>query len=197
MSSAPAKLATDGAETPTIVLRGVSRVYGKGASTVRALAASTSRIARGEFVAVMGPSGSGKSTCMNILGCLDRPTSGPYLFHGVDVAGLSRDQRALLRRNFIGFVFQGFNLLGRDLGARERRAAADLSRRGAQRAPRRAQEMLALVGLAGREEPHAGRALGRPAAARRDRARDRHRSVRPARGRADRQSRHRAQPTRS
>lgn len=70
-------------------------------------------IDRGEFVAVMGPSGSGKSTCMNILGCLDTPSSGSYLFQGVEVGRLSRDQRALLRRQYLGFVFQGFNLLNR------------------------------------------------------------------------------------
>jgi putative ABC transport system ATP-binding protein len=70
-------------------------------------------IGQGEFVAVMGPSGSGKSTCMNILGCLDTPSGGAYLFEGVDVGKLSRDQRALLRRHYLGFVFQGFNLLNR------------------------------------------------------------------------------------
>ena len=70
-------------------------------------------IGQGEFVAVMGPSGSGKSTCMNILGCLDTPSGGVYLFEGVDVGKLSRDQRALLRRHYLGFVFQGFNLLNR------------------------------------------------------------------------------------
>jgi putative ABC transport system ATP-binding protein len=70
-------------------------------------------IGQGEFAAVMGPSGSGKSTCMNILGCLDTPSEGAYLFEGVDVGKLSRDQRALLRRHYLGFVFQGFNLLNR------------------------------------------------------------------------------------
>ncbi|MFO7556671.1 MAG: ABC transporter ATP-binding protein [Desulfobacterales bacterium] len=70
-------------------------------------------IGRGEFVAVMGPSGSGKSTCMNLLGCLDTPSKGAYLFEGVDVGKLSRDRRALLRRHYLGFVFQGFNLLNR------------------------------------------------------------------------------------
>ncbi|MBI4756196.1 MAG: ABC transporter ATP-binding protein [Betaproteobacteria bacterium] len=71
------------------------------------------RIERGDFVAVMGPSGSGKSTCMNIIGCLDTPTRGAYLFEGVEVGALTRDQRALLRRHYLGFVFQGFNLLAR------------------------------------------------------------------------------------
>jgi putative ABC transport system ATP-binding protein len=70
-------------------------------------------IGQGEFLAVMGPSGSGKSTCMNILGCLDTPSAGAYLFEGVDVGKLSRDQRALLRRHYLGFVFQGFNILNR------------------------------------------------------------------------------------
>jgi putative ABC transport system ATP-binding protein len=70
-------------------------------------------IRAGELVAIMGPSGSGKSTCMNILGCLDTPTSGRFLFDGVDVGRLRRDQRALLRRHYLGFVFQGFNLLNR------------------------------------------------------------------------------------
>lgn len=71
------------------------------------------RIEPGDFVAVMGPSGSGKSTCMNILGCLDTPTAGSYLFDGVEVGNLSRDQLALLRRHYLGFVFQGYNLLNR------------------------------------------------------------------------------------
>ena len=67
------------------------------------------QVDRGEFVAVMGPSGSGKSTCMNILGCLDTPTSGHYWFNGVDVGSLTRNQRALLRRHYLGFIFQGYN----------------------------------------------------------------------------------------
>ena len=70
-------------------------------------------ISEGEFVAVMGPSGSGKSTCMNILGCLDTPTRGKYLFKNTEVGSLTRNQRALLRRLYLGFVFQGFNLLNR------------------------------------------------------------------------------------
>jgi putative ABC transport system ATP-binding protein len=98
---------------PLIELRGVTKVYGTGQASMSALGGIDIFIDKGDFAAVMGPSGSGKSTCMNIIGCLDTPTSGAYLFEGVEVGRLSRDQRALLRRNYIGFVFQGFNLLGR------------------------------------------------------------------------------------
>ncbi|MBW1858759.1 MAG: ABC transporter ATP-binding protein [Deltaproteobacteria bacterium] len=99
--------------TPLLELRGVSKAYGTGAAAMHALRGIDVRVDEGEFVAIMGPSGSGKSTCMNILGCLDTPTAGAYLFQGMDVGKLSRDQRALLRRNYLGFVFQGFNLLDR------------------------------------------------------------------------------------
>ena len=94
-------------------LMNVRKVYGLGEAAVMALDGVDLRIDSGEFVAVLGPSGSGKSTAMNILGCLDTPTSGQYYFRGVDVGSLTRDQRALLRRNYLGFVFQGFNLLKR------------------------------------------------------------------------------------
>src|SRR5512145_1139294 len=96
-----------------IELKNVSKVYGTDGAATPALHGIDLAIERGEFVAVMGPSGSGKSTCMNILGCLDTPTSGTYRFQGVDVGRLSRNQRALLRRHALGFVFQGFNLLNR------------------------------------------------------------------------------------
>ena len=96
-----------------IELRGITKVYGTGHAAVHALRGIDMSIGPGEFVAVMGPSGSGKSTCMNILGCLDTPTAGTYLFKDVDVGALDRDQRALLRRNYLGFIFQGFNLLNR------------------------------------------------------------------------------------
>jgi putative ABC transport system ATP-binding protein len=98
---------------PLIELRDVYKVYGEGEAMVAALAGINLTIEEHEFVAVMGPSGSGKSTAMNILGCLDTPSAGHYLFRGTDVGTLTRDQRALLRRYYIGFVFQGFNLLKR------------------------------------------------------------------------------------
>ncbi|MBP6011534.1 MAG: ABC transporter ATP-binding protein [Alphaproteobacteria bacterium] len=101
------------AGAPLIRFDRVSKVYGKGETEVRALDGVSLSIDDGEFVAIMGPSGSGKSTAMNILGCLDTPTAGRYYFRGIDVGGLTRSQRALLRRNYIGFVFQGFNLLKR------------------------------------------------------------------------------------
>ena len=96
-----------------IELRGVTKIYGEGTAAFQALRGIDLVIGEGEFVAIMGPSGSGKSTVMNILGCLDVPSAGAYLFRGVPVQRLSRDQRALLRRRHFGFVFQGFNLLAR------------------------------------------------------------------------------------
>jgi putative ABC transport system ATP-binding protein len=96
-----------------IELRDVSKVYGTGSAAVLALDQVDLRIENGEFLIIMGASGSGKSTCLNILGCLDAPSEGNYSFIGVDTGSLSLDQLALLRRHYIGFVFQGFNLLPR------------------------------------------------------------------------------------
>jgi putative ABC transport system ATP-binding protein len=96
-----------------IRLTGITKTYGIGQAAFQALKGIELAVEAGDFVAVMGPSGSGKSTTMNILGCLDTPTSGSYQFQGVHVERLSRNERALLRRNFLGFVFQGFNLLAR------------------------------------------------------------------------------------
>jgi len=98
---------------PIIELAGVTKTYGKGQAAFQALRGVSLQIAESEFVAIMGPSGSGKSTIMNILGCLDVPTTGAFLFKGEHVENLTREQRALLRRYFLGFVFQGFNLLAR------------------------------------------------------------------------------------
>jgi putative ABC transport system ATP-binding protein len=103
---------TDAAR-PLIRLRGITKVYGSGSTAFQALRGVDLDIQRGDFVAIMGPSGSGKSTAMNMLGCLDTPSSGTYEFEGVPVQSLSRDQRARLRRRYLGFVFQGFNLLAR------------------------------------------------------------------------------------
>ena len=98
---------------PIIQLRGVTKVFGSGVNAFQALKGVDLDIQRGEFVAVMGASGGGKSTTMNILGCLDTPTTGSYVFMGHHVETLTNDQRALLRRRYLGFVFQGFNLLAR------------------------------------------------------------------------------------
>jgi len=96
-----------------IVMKDITRVYGSGQASMQALRGISLRISAGEFVAIMGASGSGKSTCLNILGCLDIPSSGTYLFQGIAVESLSQNQRALLRRHYLGFVFQGYNLLKR------------------------------------------------------------------------------------
>ena len=100
-------------ETPLVELRGIGKRYGSGETAFNALQDVNLKIYDGEFVAIMGPSGSGTSTCMNLIGALATPTCGQYLFNGYHVEHFSRDQRALLRRKYLGFVFQGFNLLAR------------------------------------------------------------------------------------
>jgi putative ABC transport system ATP-binding protein len=137
---------------PLIQLRGITKVYGEGSTAFLALKEVHLEIDTGEFVAVMGPSGSGKSTCMNIIGCLDTPTSGEYLFQGAHVEGLSRDQRARLRRHYLGFVFQGFNLLARTSALEN--VELPLLYRGETSARRHAaaKEALAAVGLSGWED---------------------------------------------
>ena len=143
-----------------ITIKGVTRVYGQGGAAMYALRGVDFSIHTGEFVAVMGPSGSGKSTCMNILGCLDTPTGGEYLLEGVSVGKLSRDQRALLRRNFLGFVFQGFNLLKRTSALEN--VELPLIYRGIPIDERRirAKEALASVGLSGWEAHTPGELSG-------------------------------------
>jgi putative ABC transport system ATP-binding protein len=135
---------------PLIELDGVKKLYGEGEAQVAALAGIDLTIREHEFVAVMGPSGSGKSTAMNILGCLDTPSEGHYYFRGVDVGALSRDQLALLRRYYIGFVFQGFNLLRRTTALEN--LELPLIYRGIHRSERHrmARDALARVGLADR-----------------------------------------------
>ncbi len=136
---------------PLIRFRGIARHYGTGGAIVRALAGVDLDIVRGEFVAIMGPSGSGKSTAMNVIGCLDQPDAGSYQFCGVEVTGLTQDQRAILRRSYIGFVFQGFNLLARTTAIEN--VELPLIYRGTPKSERRdlAQDALNRVGLAGRE----------------------------------------------
>jgi len=138
-------------EPPLIQLKGVTKVYGQGATALSALKGVDLTIEAGDFVAIMGPSGSGKSTAMNTLGCLDTPTTGEYLFRGVHVETLSRDQRARLRRRFLGFVFQGFNLLART--SAQENVELPLLYRGESTAARHAAaaKALASVGLGGWE----------------------------------------------
>jgi len=135
---------------PLIELRRVTKIYGSGEARVAALAGIDLTVHDGEFVAVMGPSGSGKSTTMNILGCLDIPTGGNYFFRGADVGTMNREQRALLRRHYLGFVFQGFNLLKRTTALEN--LELPLIYRGIKSGERRrlGLETLASVGLADR-----------------------------------------------
>jgi putative ABC transport system ATP-binding protein len=132
-------------------LDGITKSYGQGEYAFQALRGVDLAVGRGEFVAIMGPSGSGKSTMMNIIGCLDTPTSGSYTFLDVPVDRLSRDQRAVIRRHYLGFVFQGFNLLPRTTAAEN--VELPLLYRGQAAAERRrdARRALAQVGLTGWE----------------------------------------------
>lgn len=135
---------------PLIEFRAVTKLYGSGEAEVRALAGVDFGVERGAFVAIMGPSGSGKSTAMNIMGCLDVPTSGEYLFQGVATSTLDRNELTLLRRHMIGFVFQGFNLLARTTAIEN--VALPLVYRGVPAEERQDLSMhaLAQVGLADR-----------------------------------------------
>ena len=151
MNGASASRAATAKPAALIRLAGVTKIYGAGEAAVTALDNVDLSIDSEEFVAVLGPSGSGKSTAMNILGCLDTPTSGHYFFRGLNVGGLSRDARALLRRHYIGFVFQGFNLLKRTSALEN--LELPLIYRGTHRAERQrlAKRALDMVGLANRE----------------------------------------------
>src|SRR5229473_6903975 len=140
------------AEADVIRIDNLTRVYQMGEVEVRALDGISLSIAPGEFVAVMGPSGSGKSTFMNIVGCLDRPTSGRYVLNGTDVSTLSRDRLAAIRNEQIGFVFQGFNLLPRTTALENVEVPLVYRKMARAERDRRALESLALVGLAERAD---------------------------------------------
>ncbi|HKD67270.1 MAG TPA: ABC transporter permease [Candidatus Binataceae bacterium] len=142
-----------------IEIRDLDKTYRVGEIEIKALRSVNIRIERGEFVAIMGASGSGKSTLMNILGCLDRPSTGQYLLEGVDAAILDDEALADIRGRRIGFVFQNFNLLSR-ASAAENVELPLFYTGAAQEGPRRAQELLRLVGLAGRERNHPNQLSG-------------------------------------
>ncbi len=173
---------------PVVNLIDLTRSFKLGDTEVHALQGVSISVARGEFVAIMGSSGSGKSTLMNIIGCLDQPTSGQYVFEGRDVAHLSEPQLADIRSRRIGFVFQNFNLLARTSALENvvlpllYGAAATLT---AKERNDRGHEMLAGVGLADRADQHAQPTLRRPAATRRTGAR----AYQPARRAAGRRTR--------
>ncbi|MBY3220253.1 ABC transporter ATP-binding protein [Rhizobium laguerreae] len=139
------------ASPPLIEFRQVSKVYGEGEAAIRALDHVDLAINAHEFVAIMGPSGSGKSTAMNILGCLDVPSAGDYIFEGIPTSGFDRSQLTLLRRHMLGFVFQGFNLLSRTSAVENVELPLIYRGMAVRERRERARKALALVGLTGRE----------------------------------------------
>jgi len=138
----------------------ISKVYQLGEISLNALNQVSLTIEKGEFISIMGPSGSGKSTFMNILGCLDRPTSGRYLLEGVDVAHMNRDELAGIRNKKIGFVFQGFNLLPRTSATENVELPLLYDGLPAKERAERSAAALATVGLAGRENHHPNQLSG-------------------------------------
>lgn len=145
---------------PIIRLDHIHKIYKMGDIEVHALRGVSLTIRQGEFIAVMGVSGSGKSTMMNIIGCLDQPTRGTYILDGRDVSKLSKDDRADIRNQKIGFVFQGFNLLARTSAIENVELPMLYAGIGTAERRRRAQEALEAVGLAGRENSHPNQLSG-------------------------------------
>lgn len=143
-----------------IETREISKIYRIGTIEVNALNTVSAIIESGEFVAVMGPSGSGKSTFMNILGCLDTPSSGHYILEGNDVGNFDRDERAQIRNKKIGFVFQGFNLLPRTSALENVELPMLYNGLPSRDRRERAAEALKNVGLSGREDSHPGQLSG-------------------------------------
>src|SRR6476620_5359612 len=141
-----------GAHDTIIEIDDVHKYYDLGETRVHALRGVSLRIERGEFVAIMGASGSGKSTFMNILGCLDKPTTGRYLLEGTDVSSLSKKELAAIRNRRIGFVFQGFNLLSRTTAMENVELPTHYAKLAREEGTRRAEAALARVGLADRKE---------------------------------------------
>jgi putative ABC transport system ATP-binding protein len=148
-------------EAPAVIeLDHIHKTYTMGDVEVHALRGVSLTIREGEFVAIMGASGSGKSTTMNIIGCLDRPTRGTYVFDGQDVSQLSKDERADIRSQKIGFVFQGFNLLSRTSAIENVELPMLYAGIDSQERQKRANEALAAVGLVGREQNHPNQLSG-------------------------------------
>ncbi|HKR14484.1 MAG TPA: ABC transporter ATP-binding protein [Pyrinomonadaceae bacterium] len=156
----PALLAQELEARPVIQLDHIHKTYTMGDVEVHALRGVSLTIREGEFVAIMGASGSGKSTTMNILGCLDRPTRGSYILDGDDVSQMSKDERADIRCQKIGFVFQGFNLLSRTSALENVELPMLYLGVDAAQRRQRAMEALAAVGLAGREQNHPNQLSG-------------------------------------
>jgi putative ABC transport system ATP-binding protein len=138
----------------------ITKVYSLGDIDVNALIGVSLAIEKGEFVAIMGPSGSGKSTFMNILGCLDKPTSGKYLLENIDISDLDRDKLAAIRNKKIGFVFQGFNLLQRTSALENVELPLLYDGVPAREKRQRAMDSLKIVGLEGREHHHPNQLSG-------------------------------------
>jgi putative ABC transport system ATP-binding protein len=136
---------------PLIEVSEITKTYGEGTAAFQALRGVSFEVNEGDFVAIMGPSGSGKSTVMNILGCLDTPTTGNYVFQGVHVETLTRNQRALLRRHCLGFVFQGYNLLPRTTAIENVELPLLYRGKGVRERREAARDALKLVGLEGWE----------------------------------------------